>query len=175
VFDGRPEWASPERFPGVSVRCEDPESAARTLETTVEDFAVVVTHDHALDQRIVQQLLARPLRFTGMIGSLAKQRKFALRLLARGFTEEQVARVRTPLGVSIGAQTPEEIAVSVLGELIAVRRGASPERGWTPRARAAAAGRSASTPSPESVPVASALSSSTPRESLVSSREGESG
>jgi xanthine dehydrogenase accessory factor len=135
VIDGRPEWATPERFPGVTVRCEDPESAARTLETTPEDYAIVVTHDHALDQRVVQQLLARPFRFTGMIGSLAKQRKFALRLRARGFTDEQIARVRTPLGVAIGAQTPEEIAVSVLGELISVRRGATPERGWTPRPR----------------------------------------
>lgn len=137
VIDGRPEWATPARFPGVTVRCEDPESAARTLDTTAADFAVVVTHDHALDQRVVQQLLARPLRFTGMIGSLAKQRKFALRLRARGFTDAQVARVRTPLGSAIGAQTPEEIAVSVLAELIAVRRGASPERGWTPGPRGA--------------------------------------
>lgn len=177
VFDGRPEWASPERFPAVTVRCEDPESAARTLETTAEDFAVVVTHDHALDQRVVQHLLGRPLRFTGMIGSLAKQRKFALRLLARGFTEEQVARVRTPLGVSIGAQTPEEIAVSVLGELIAVRRGASPERGWTPRARsgAAAAGRGTSASSPVAPGGPDAPSAPAARESLVSSGEGESG
>ncbi len=146
VIDGRPEWASAGRFPGVAVRCEDPESAARTLETTPEDYAVVVTHDHALDQRVVKRLLVRPLRFTGMIGSLAKQRKFALRLSAAGFTAEQIARLRTPLGVSIGAQTPEEIAVSVLGELIAVRRGATPEKGWTPRPREAAA--RAETPTP---------------------------
>lgn len=136
VIDGRPDWASAERFPGMAVRCADPEDVARTLETQPEDFAVVVTHDHALDQRVVQQLLARPLRFTGMIGSLAKQRKFALRLRARGFTDEQIARLRTPLGAAIGAQTPEEIAVSVLAELVAVRRGAEPERGWVPRARA---------------------------------------
>lgn len=137
VIDGRPDWASAERFPGMTVRCADPEDVARTLETRPEDFAIVVTHDHGLDQRVVQQLLARPLRFTGMIGSLAKQRKFALRLRARGFTDEQVARLRTPLGAAIGAQTPEEIAVSVLAELVAVRRGAEPERGWVPRARAA--------------------------------------
>lgn len=136
VIDGRPDWASAERFPGMAVRCADPEDVARTLETQPGDFAVVVTHDHALDQRVVQQLLARPLRFTGMIGSLAKQRKFALRLRARGFTDEQIARLRTPLGAAIGAQTPEEIAVSVLAELVAVRRGAEPERGWVPRARA---------------------------------------
>jgi len=135
VVDGRPEWAAPERYPGMTVRCEDPEGFARTLATTPDDFAVVCTHDHQLDQRVVQQLLARPLRFTGMIGSVAKQRKFALRLRARGFSDDQIARLRAPLGVPIGAQTPEEIAVSVLGELIAVRRGGTPERGWTPRPR----------------------------------------
>ena len=135
VIDNRPEWATPERFPGMTVRCEDPEDVARTLDSTPDDYVVVVTHDHGLDQRVVQQLLARPFRFTGMIGSAAKQRKFALRLRARGFTDEQIARLRTPLGVSIGAQTPEEIAVSVLGELVAVRRGAEPARGWVPRPR----------------------------------------
>jgi xanthine dehydrogenase accessory factor len=135
VIDGREEWATAERFPGMTVRCESPEDVARTLETHGGDYAVVVTHDHDLDQHVVQELLRKPLRFTGMIGSLAKQRKFALRLRARGFTDEQIARLRTPLGVAIGAQTPEEIAISVMGELVAVRRGGVPERGWVPRAK----------------------------------------
>ena len=138
VVDERPEWATPARFPGMTVHCGEAESFARELETAGSEYAVVVTHDHALDQRIVQQLLARPLKFLGMIGSLGKQRKFALRLRARGFGDEQIARMRTPLGVAIGAQTPEEIAVSVVGELIAVRREGSPERGWVPPARTGA-------------------------------------
>ncbi len=135
VFDGRDEWATAARFPGAAVRCQDPADAARALETTEGDYAIVVTHDHDLDQRIVQELLRKPLRFTGMIGSLGKQKKFALRLRARGFTEEQVARLRTPLGLAIHAQTPEEIAVSVLAELVAVRRGGEPEKGWLEAAR----------------------------------------
>ena len=135
VVDSREEWATPERFPGMDVRCREPDAAARELDLREGDYAVVVTHDHALDQRVVQELLRRPLRFTGMIGSLAKQRKFALRLRARGFTDEQLARLRTPLGLSIGAQTPEEIAVSVLAELVAVRRGGAPERGWVPQTK----------------------------------------
>jgi len=139
VIDGREEWATPERFPGMTVRCQSPEDVARVLETQPGDYAIVVTHDHELDQRVVQELLKRPLKFTGMIGSLAKQRKFVQRLRARGFSEEQVARLHTPLGLAIGAQTPEEIAVSVLAELVAVRREASPERGWVARARPSAA------------------------------------
>jgi xanthine dehydrogenase accessory factor len=141
VIDGREEWATAERFPGMVVRCEAPEDVARTLETHDGDYAVVVTHDHALDQHVVQELLRKPLRFTGMIGSLAKQRKFALRLRARGFTDEQIARLRTPLGVAIGAQTPEEIAVSVMAELVSARRGGAPERGWMPRAKDRSEGR----------------------------------
>ena len=132
VVDGRPEWAAPERFPGAAVLCQEPEDAARALDLKSGDYACVVSHDHELDHRIVQALLKRPLRFLGMIGSLPKQRKFALRLRARGYSDEQIARLHTPLGLSIGAATPEEIAVSVVAQLIAVRRGIPIEPGWVP-------------------------------------------
>jgi len=141
VVDERPEWASRERFPGAEVRCEEPEHAARALALAASDFAVVVTHDHALDQRVVQRLLRRPLRFVGMIGSIPKQRKFALRLRARGFDDAEIARLRTPLGLPIGAATPEEIAVSVMAELVAVRRGATPAAGWIPPVRGTRGGK----------------------------------
>ncbi|MBI1798897.1 MAG: xanthine dehydrogenase accessory protein XdhC [Candidatus Eisenbacteria bacterium] len=136
VVDARAEWASPERFPTSTVWLREPDQVARELETTDTDWAIVVTHDHACDQRVVQELLRRPLRFIGMIGSIAKQRKFALRLRARGFSDDDIARLRSPLGVEIGAQTPEEIAVSVVAELIAARHGASESHGWIPPARA---------------------------------------
>ncbi len=138
VVDERAEWATPERFPTSRVVVQSPADFARTLETVPGDYAVIVTHDHALDQRLVQHLLTRPLKFIGMIGSIPKQRKFALRLRARGFSDADIARLRTPLGVAIGASTPEEIAVSVMGELIATRRGVTPAAGWVPPARAAA-------------------------------------
>jgi len=135
VVDARAEWATSERFPTSALRVEDAEAVARALATTPDDFAVIVTHDHALDQRIVQALLRKPLRFLGMIGSIPKQRKFALRLRARGFADEEIARLHTPLGLAIGAATPEEIAVSVLAQLIAVRRGLRVEPGWVPPQR----------------------------------------
>jgi xanthine dehydrogenase accessory factor len=139
VVDERAEWVVAERFPGARLMCASPEDVARTFTTCPTDYAVVVTHDHALDQRVVQVLLERPLKFLGLVGSVPKQRKFALRLRARGFTDAEIARVRCPLGMPIGAQTPEEIAVSVVGELIAVRRGASTSSWasvWVPPARA---------------------------------------
>lgn len=123
VVDARPEWASEARFPTSKVMLRAPEAYARELDPTADDYAVIVTHDHALDQQIVQALLARPMRFIGMIGSVPKYRKFVMRLRARGFPEERIARLRTPLGMDIGAETPEEIAVSVMAELVAVRRG----------------------------------------------------
>jgi xanthine dehydrogenase accessory factor len=132
VIDGRADWATAERFPNATVICQAPEDVLRDLVTTADDYAVVVTHDHALDQRLVQELLARPLRFLGMIGSIPKQRKFALRLRARGFSDEQIARLRTPLGMPIGADTPEEIALSAMGEIVAARRGVSLAPAWTP-------------------------------------------
>jgi xanthine dehydrogenase accessory factor len=130
VVDGRAEWAEPGRFPGAAVRCQEPEDAARALDLAPGDYACVVTHDHALDQRLVQILIRRPLRFLGMIGSRAKQGRFVQRLRGHGYGEEEIARLHTPLGLAIGAATPEEIAVSVLAQLIAVRRGVPIEPGW---------------------------------------------
>ncbi len=139
VVDERPDWLTPERFPTSRIAVQSADDFARALDTAAADYAVVVTHDHALDQRLVQELLRRPLKFLGMIGSVPKQRKFALRLRARGFADADIARLRTPLGVAIGAGTPEEIAVSVMAELIAARRGVALEPGWVPPVRRAGA------------------------------------
>lgn len=155
VVDARPEWLSAERFPHAARELRAPDDVAHELATAdagedANTYAVVTTHDHALDQRVVQELLRRELRFTGLIGSLAKQRKFALRLRARGFGDAQIARLRTPVGLAIGARTAEEIAVSIVAELVAVRRGGSPERGWVPPARVAARTPEAAGGGPES-------------------------
>jgi xanthine dehydrogenase accessory factor len=136
VADGRPEWANAERFPRARVRCQDPEHAIADLAPAAEDYVCVLTHDHALDQRLIQVLLRMPLRFLGMVGSVPKQRKFALRLKARGFGDADIARLHTPLGLDIGARTPEEIAVSALAQLIAARRGMPVDAGWVPPAGA---------------------------------------
>jgi xanthine dehydrogenase accessory factor len=146
VVDARPDWLNAERFPHAVRELRAPDDFAREWAAAgaggpgedANTYAVVTTHDHALDQRVVQELLRRELRFTGLIGSLAKQRKFALRLRARGFGDDEIARLRTPVGLAIGARTSEEIAVSIVAELVAVRRGGSPERGWVPPARVAA-------------------------------------
>jgi xanthine dehydrogenase accessory factor len=84
-------------------------------------YVVVVTRDHALDQRLVEQLLPHALGFLGVIGSQRKSLLFRERLRAKGFSEAQIARLHSPVGLDIGAQTPAEIAVSILAELVQVR------------------------------------------------------
>ncbi len=149
VVDGRAEWATAERFPTSRVVVQDPEDFLRALETAPGDYAVITTHDHALDQRLVQGLIRRPLRFLGMLGSTAKQRKFALRLRARGFGDDEIARLHAPVGLPIGADGPEEIAVSVMAQVIAVRRGKAIEPGWVPPARAGVPAADTETPGVE--------------------------
>jgi xanthine dehydrogenase accessory factor len=162
VVDERTDWAIAQRFTEAELVCREPEAYLVELVTTPRDYAVVVTHDHGLDQRLVQHLLRRPLKFVGLVGSLPKQRKFALRLRARGFTDAEIARLHCPLGAPIGAKTPQEIAVSVMAELIAVRRGASHGSGWVPPVRAQAP------PAEDAGPVESSTESRT--ESLGSSQ-----
>jgi len=162
VIDPRPAWATGERFPSARLVVAAPEDFARALESRGDEFVVIVTHDHALDQRLVQLLLPRPLRFLGMIGSVPKQRKFALRLRARGFADADIARLRTPLGLDVGADGPEEIAVSVMAELIAVRRGRAATPGWTGRPLDAAT-PPRTRPAPASAPAPPATSEPEPR------------
>jgi len=132
VIDERAEWLTPERFPNARIEPREPVAWTRAMRFRASDFVVIVTHDHALDQGLVEALLRAPLGFLGMVGSIPKQRKFALRLRARGFSDEEIARLHTPLGLAIGADTPDEIAVSAVAQLIAARRGAPVEPGWVP-------------------------------------------
>ena len=87
-------------------------------------FVMIATHDHALDQRLVERCLRQPVRWLGVIGSRRKAELMRQRLNHRGFEDRDVSRVRCPVGLAIGAETAEEIAVAIVAELIAVRRAA---------------------------------------------------
>ncbi len=84
---------------------------------------LVMTHDHALDQRAVEWALGVGFAFVGGVGSRAKAERTRARLEAKGVREEDRARVRMPIGLDIGARSPEEIAVSIAAELVARRAG----------------------------------------------------
>lgn len=122
VNDDRPDFATRERFPSaVTVSCDDHRDHARDLETTPSDFVVVVTHDHGCDEAVLAEFVERDLAYLGVIGSRSKVRKFRLRLKAAGVSPEALDRVHAPVGLDIGAETPEEIAVAIVAHLIQVR------------------------------------------------------
>lgn len=121
VADEREELCNAARLPEASALFLDLEDAELPFGDAT--FVMVTTHDHALDQRLVETALKKPHRWLGLIGSARKAELTRQRLAHKNFSEAEIARVRSPVGVAIGAETPEEIAVSILAELIAERRG----------------------------------------------------
>lgn len=130
VADDRAEYADPARFPFAErVVVQDYHDLAPALRCDARTWAVVCTRGHQHDAVVVAQLAPLPLRYLGMLGS---RRKVALawELLERwGVSRERLEGVHAPVGLAIGADTPEEIAVSVVAEMIAVRRSRSRRRG----------------------------------------------
>jgi len=118
VVDPRPEWANAGRFPGCEVVNVGYDEAPGAVTLSPRDHVLVVTHGHAHDQAILDGVLRGPQTWTGVIGSRRKADKTRALLVERGHDEEAVAAISTPVGLDIGAETPEEIAVSVVAELI---------------------------------------------------------
>lgn len=116
------ELGSPARFPDAA-RIIDSFAVADWQGITLggECYVVVVTRDHRQDQELLESLLGYDLAYLGLIGSRRKIAVFQQRLLARGASPERLARVHAPIGLAIGADTPEEIAVAIAAELIQVR------------------------------------------------------
>jgi xanthine dehydrogenase accessory factor len=136
VVDERGEWATAERFPEARrVLCDEPEAVVAELALDSETAVVVVTHHHPLDQALVRALVHSRAGFCGLVGSEAKRNKFIMRLTAQGVPAVALARLRSPVGVQIGAVTPEEIALSIVAELVAWRRGVALDDGVPLRAK----------------------------------------
>ena len=124
VIDDRDKFANPDRFPGAEQVIVEPipEWLHRT-ELPQSAFVVVVTRGHTHDLDAMRALAARDLKYLGLIGSRAKVRRIFDLLLEERLPAECLSRVHAPIGLDIGAVTPAEIAVSIMAELIAVRRG----------------------------------------------------
>lgn len=127
VIDDRPAFANPERFPDAD------RTLARPMATALEglpidgnSYIAAVTRGHQYDEPIVEQAIRTRACYIGMIGSRRKVAILWDRLKQRGAREEDLARVHAPIGLSIGAESPGEIAVSILAQMIAVRRGEPP-------------------------------------------------
>jgi xanthine dehydrogenase accessory factor len=123
VIDDRPAFANPERFPEADATLVlEFDQVRDTFDFGQDDYIVLVTRGHQHDQQILEQIHDCQARYIGMIGSKSKIAKMWKRLEGKGIDRHYLDRVHAPIGLNIGADTPEEIAISVVGELIRERR-----------------------------------------------------
>ncbi len=124
VVDDRQKFANPERFAAADeVVVEDVAEWARTADIPESAFVVVLTRGHRQDFDVLRGLASRPVRYVGLIGSRAKVARLTDALMVDGVSADWLRQLHAPIGFDIGAVSPEEIAVAILAELIAVRRG----------------------------------------------------
>lgn len=126
VIDDRPDFANRERFPTADriIVADSFDGVVDTLPIDDDSYLVIVTRSHSHDQSVLAQALKTRARYIGMIGSRKKVAETFRALGEQGFSAGDLARVHAPIGLSIGAETPEEIAVSIAAELIQMRSGA---------------------------------------------------
>lgn len=122
VFDDREEFADPAVFPTAhKVLQVDYTKLEGIVKPNCKDYAVVMTRGHVHDANCEHFLLSTPVPYIGVMGSKNKAKLARETLLAEGYTEAQLARITTPIGLDIGSETPAEIAVSIAAQLIQVR------------------------------------------------------
>ena len=130
VVDDREKFASSERFgPDIDVVVEDIPAWLATKRLAATAYAVIVTRGHRHDLDTLRALASRNLRYVGLIGSRAKVKRIYDALREEGIPPDALRRIHAPIGLDIGAITPQEIAVSILAELIAVKHGKVSESG----------------------------------------------
>lgn len=123
AVDDRDAWNNAERLPHAERVLADPLTFAAANPPGREDYVLIVTHAHATDQALVEALLPCDFAWLGLIGSRAKVARFLVRLRAAGVDPSLFARLSAPVGLDLGAETPEEIAIAIAADLVRVRRG----------------------------------------------------
>jgi xanthine dehydrogenase accessory factor len=124
VIDDRPAFANKERFPMADATLvEDLTTVFERLNIDDQSYIVAVTRGHQHDEPVVEQAIRTSARYIGMIGSKRKITRMWKKLIERGADRDRLAQVHAPIGLEIGADTPEEIAVSLVAQLIQARRG----------------------------------------------------
>jgi xanthine dehydrogenase accessory factor len=118
VIDPRHAFAADARFPGVSISTQWPDEALAALAPDARCAIVALTHDPKLDDPALAIALRSDAFYIGALGSRKTHAKRVERLREHGFSSEQIARIRGPIGLSIGALTPAEIAISIVAEVI---------------------------------------------------------
>jgi len=122
VLDDRSDFAHPSRFPGCTTITENFTIALREMPLGPSTYVVIITRGHEHDVDCLMEILPRQVAYVGLIGS-SRRVSFVLQWLEeKGFSRERLKDVFTPIGIPIGAESPEEIALSIVSELICVRR-----------------------------------------------------
>jgi xanthine dehydrogenase accessory factor len=122
IFEERAEYGCRESFPTAEqIILGDYTKISDKLQFTPDDYIVIMTNGHSYDLEVQDQVLRGDFAYVGVIGSRKKTAAVNQKLRERGISEEAIARVHTPIGTPIKAVTPEEIAVSIAGELIYTR------------------------------------------------------
>ena len=152
VTDDREAYANAERFPGaLKIIAKDFDEALAELTPSESSYMVIVTRGHRDDMRVLRWAVQTQARYVGMVGSKRKVITVFRELTREGLNPELFDRVHSPAGLDIGAVTPEEIAVSIVAELIAMRRHAEralPHMGWFQAKKLAADAASAMSDEP---------------------------
>jgi len=123
VVDDRPMFANNQRFPDAEkVVCEDFEKSIRLLNLNSSAFVVIVTRGHRHDTNCLRKVLEHDTAYVGMIGSKRRVASVKEQLLNEGYAREKIEGVNAPIGLNIGAITPEEIAISIMAQVISYKR-----------------------------------------------------
>jgi xanthine dehydrogenase accessory factor len=126
VLDDRPEFATPERFPDAAeIIVGHYQETLASLPTDRDTYVVLVTRGHVHDTACLEVMLGRCPAYVGMIGSRSRVRTVMRHLAENGHPVGRLREVRAPIGLDLGAQTPAEIALSIMAEIVCVRRGGS--------------------------------------------------
>ena len=129
IVDDREAFANKERFPEAEeTYAEEYESVFAKLEVTSSSYLIIVTRGHRDDMRVLRWAVGTPARYIAMIGSKRKTISVIHELENEGFDRAAFEKIFAPMGLEIGAEMPEEIAISVVAEMIAVRR--APDSDW---------------------------------------------
>ncbi len=124
VIDDREEWSSREKHPSAARTVTAPfQEAGEHIRFGQDAFIVIMTHGHRYDEMALRQCLGRPYRYLGLLGSSRKVADLFRRLGEDGVDESELGRVRAPAGLDIGSHTPQEIAVSIVAEMVALKYG----------------------------------------------------
>ncbi len=122
IIDPRPAYASAERFPGVRLVREWPDEALAAEPLTARSALIALAHDPKIDDPALTAALRSPAGYIGALGSTRTHGRRLARLMEQGLSENELARIHGPVGISIGARTPAEIAIAILAQITQIRR-----------------------------------------------------